>query len=311
MQFSMLKKGSTGESVLAWQRFLQTRGLNLEVDGQFGSNTDEATRAFQSTQGLEVDGKVGPKTFAKALELGFSLVDDDETDDETDDEDAVDGHGGPLGAEVEPDDPASVKPDPEFRPSIQDRRDFGARRFPADKHRRQREPDAKVNGIVLHQMAFSRGSDLRRYDGVTAHYVVMPDGQIGWLHGHDIWLPASNRFNATTIAVEFAGNLPSTRGRWWNPAKAGMHHLTPRQVSAGRFLLQHLKDHGVISHVFAHIQSAGANRANCPGPDIWSSIGQWGVETLGLDDGGPGFAIPHKHGMGLPIPDAWRTWGRS
>jgi hypothetical protein len=308
MKLTRLQRGSTGESVTDWQRFLVSQGIDIgTVDGKFGTNTDNGTRRFQSEHGLGVDGRVGPKTLAKALEHGFALVDEDEPEID-DDEDDPTGHGGPV-ADEDDDDPASVKPARDFVAVIEDRREFGEARFPAKKRhlRRHRDPSL-VKGLVLHQMAFSIGNDLRRYDNVTAHYVIMRDGQIAWLHGHDIWLPASNRpFNDTTIAVEFAGNLPSIRGRWWKPDKHGAHQLTPWQVGAGRFLIQHLVDTKVITHVFAHIQAGGPNRSNCPGPDIWSSVGQWAVEKLGLDDGGPGFVARPS---GLPIPDAWRTWGR-
>jgi hypothetical protein len=58
-----------------------------------------------------------------------------------------------------------------------------------------------------------------------------------------------------------------------------------------------------LTHVLAHRQSS-ATRENDPGPDIWSQVGQWAVDTLGLKDGGPGFKI----GSGNPIPEAWRKW---
>jgi hypothetical protein len=309
MKVSSLKLGSTGEFVIAWQRFLIEQGFQLDrVDGKFGPKTDEATRRYQSAHGLDVDGKVGPKTFAQALANGFTLIDDDDTDDEGDEDDA-DGHGGALGT-TEDDDLGSVRPDPDFAATIEDRRDFGALRLPSKKVRGPRRA-SDVTGLVLHQMGFSRGNDLRRYDGVTAHYVIMPDGQIGWLHEHEKALHASDKgFNPTTVACEFAGNLPSIRGRWHKPDLFGTQHLTPRQVSAGRFLVKHLANEGVITQVFAHIQAGGANRGNCPGPDIWSSVGQWAVQKLGLSDGGPGHVRENSSGMGLPIPDAWRTWGR-
>ena len=62
-----LKKGSEGERVENWQKFLNWyEGYGLKVDKKFGTLTKEATRDFQRDHGLVDDGVVGPKTIAKA-----------------------------------------------------------------------------------------------------------------------------------------------------------------------------------------------------------------------------------------------------
>lgn len=68
-QQPVLKLDSEGPDVRSLQTTLRglgytgTRGEPLLVDGDFGSNTDEAVRDFQRAHGLEpVDGKVGPDT---------------------------------------------------------------------------------------------------------------------------------------------------------------------------------------------------------------------------------------------------------
>lgn len=62
-----LKKGSTGIGVKNWQKFLNWYGAyGLIDDGKFGSLTKEATKAFQTANGLTPDGIVGPKTIEKA-----------------------------------------------------------------------------------------------------------------------------------------------------------------------------------------------------------------------------------------------------
>lgn len=62
-----LKKGSTGDRVKNWQKFLNWYGsFGLITDGKFGSLTKEATRAFQADNGLDDDGIAGPKTMEKA-----------------------------------------------------------------------------------------------------------------------------------------------------------------------------------------------------------------------------------------------------
>ena len=60
------KKGDKGEIVKQIQR-----ALHLLPDGIFGKITEEAVRAFQSENGLKVDGIVGPATLAK---LGIAVA---------------------------------------------------------------------------------------------------------------------------------------------------------------------------------------------------------------------------------------------
>lgn len=70
-----LKEGMRGPDVKAWQAFLKGRDFEVgAVDGFFGSKTATATRAFQESQGLEVDGAAGKSTLAKAGELGFRTL---------------------------------------------------------------------------------------------------------------------------------------------------------------------------------------------------------------------------------------------
>jgi peptidoglycan L-alanyl-D-glutamate endopeptidase CwlK len=70
-----LKLGMRGPDVLAWQTFLQARGLDLgRLDGQFGDKTVAATRLFQESQGLDIDGAAGKETLAKAGGLGFRTL---------------------------------------------------------------------------------------------------------------------------------------------------------------------------------------------------------------------------------------------
>jgi peptidoglycan hydrolase-like protein with peptidoglycan-binding domain len=44
-------------------RLLQQK-LGIAADGQFGSGTRNAVQNFQRSRGLDVDGVVGPKTWA-------------------------------------------------------------------------------------------------------------------------------------------------------------------------------------------------------------------------------------------------------
>ena len=57
----LLKNGSTGADVKALQELLNQLGAALDVDGQFGSKTESAVKAFQKKAGIKQDGKYGYK----------------------------------------------------------------------------------------------------------------------------------------------------------------------------------------------------------------------------------------------------------
>ena len=63
-----LKKGSKGDQVKLWQKFLNWYhpAWKLGVDGKFGNHTISATKAFQKNEKLTRDGVVGAKTLARA-----------------------------------------------------------------------------------------------------------------------------------------------------------------------------------------------------------------------------------------------------
>ena len=63
----LIKKGATGFAVVELQKRLNAASYEgktmLTVDGDFGSNTYNAVKAYQSDRGLEVDGEVGKNTW--------------------------------------------------------------------------------------------------------------------------------------------------------------------------------------------------------------------------------------------------------
>lgn len=64
-----LKLYSTGEWVVVLQSLLNAKNkAKLDVDGDFGVLTYSSVNKFQTAQGLERDGIVGPKTWAKLKE---------------------------------------------------------------------------------------------------------------------------------------------------------------------------------------------------------------------------------------------------
>lgn len=60
----MLRKGSRGTDVVAWQQVLQAAHYPVMDDGVFGDDTRKATIAWQEENGLKADGIVGPVTLA-------------------------------------------------------------------------------------------------------------------------------------------------------------------------------------------------------------------------------------------------------
>ena len=73
-----LKRGMKGDDVRELQKLLNKAGDNIEVDGDFGSETEEAVRVFQSRAGIRVDGIAGENTImalmAKDLPPAWSII---------------------------------------------------------------------------------------------------------------------------------------------------------------------------------------------------------------------------------------------
>lgn len=71
VELDVLQKGSKGEQVKTLQRILHSMGYALgsknPIDGDFGSKTDTAVKAYQKKNGLYVDGVVGQKTWNSLL----------------------------------------------------------------------------------------------------------------------------------------------------------------------------------------------------------------------------------------------------
>ena len=291
----------------------QALGLQLAVTGIMGAETRSAVRSFQRQRGLRASGIVGPDTeqaLGSACRPGPAQV---SPRDQTADDGPPESE---WGNEAEPEFGDFLGRVASGLGSAYDRvvdvvgGATGSRIIDltgtSEKSNRKGNRDAKtVYALVLHQMACCarRKDPLRSYLNIKSHFAILRDGTILQLHPISALLWASNGFNARSVAVEFAGNFPSTQGKWWQGDKFGRDRPTQAQFEAGRYLIRYLIRTMGLTHVLAHRQSS-STRENDPGPDIWSQVGQWAVDKLGLKDGGPGFKI----GSGNPIPDAWRTW---
>ena len=62
-----LRRGDDGDDVRAIQEVLNKKGAGLTVDGKYSSATAAAVRDFQTKNGLQVDGEVGPETRKKLV----------------------------------------------------------------------------------------------------------------------------------------------------------------------------------------------------------------------------------------------------
>lgn len=62
-----IRQGAAGWTVRDLQQRLGRAGFPVEIDGDFGPETDAAVRAYQTSKGLRADGVVGPDTWRKIL----------------------------------------------------------------------------------------------------------------------------------------------------------------------------------------------------------------------------------------------------
>lgn len=173
-----------------------------------------------------------------------------------------------------------------------------------------------ITSLVLHHMAYkskdNQGnySNPKTYLGVGAHFCVMLDGRIMQHHPVSRFIWHSNCTSPRSVGVEFEGNFPDIKGKWWYPTdkkngkkiKINEDRPTQAQFESGKFLLVYLKLVIGLKNVLVHRQSS-KDRENDPGPEIWFNVGEWGLANLGLSDGGKDF----KCGTGNPIPEQWRN----
>ncbi len=75
----MLRLGSNNDEVTLLQKNLNKLGYQIDIDGDFGPQTEKAVKSFQYLNWLSVDGIVGPKTKAEIeKKLNQPLISDSE-----------------------------------------------------------------------------------------------------------------------------------------------------------------------------------------------------------------------------------------
>ena len=63
----LVRRHDHGHPVETLQYLLRHHGHDLVVDGDFGPDTEAAVHAFQTSEGLTVDGIVGPQTWGAVI----------------------------------------------------------------------------------------------------------------------------------------------------------------------------------------------------------------------------------------------------
>ena len=226
----------------------------LPIDGVMSEDVRNIVRSFQQQQNLTVTGIVGPDT-AAALQAACSGGQPAAAA-PPDAPPAPDAGGAPDAAGGAPPDapPADGAAPGEFEmegffgdffgrvgkdigdaagrltDTISDIAGAGIIDLTAksDKSLRKGARDLKkVKQLVLHQMAccFKPADPLKRFLTINAHFAITSDGRILQLHPIEQLLWASNGFNGSSVAVEFAGNFPTRRA---------IGGKAPRMVETGR-----------------------------------------------------------------------------
>lgn len=175
-----------------------------------------------------------------------------------------------------------------------------------------RRPWSKVTGICLHQTACVLGERPGRWDTVGCHVGITRSGQVIWLHDFNRKVIHGHGWNNQTVGFEidglYAGIQGDPRTVWDDRStkirEVGME-LPEVQAEAVRQAIRWVhaevaRNGGKLTKLVAHRQSTDDRRTD-PGSEIWQRVALPMSAELGLDDGGPGFAI----GKGQPIPREW------
>jgi hypothetical protein len=73
--YPVLARGSRGDLVVWAQEHLKGAGESIHVTGVYGSGTVLAVKHFQTSEGLDADGRIGAKTWRRLLAVTPKMVD--------------------------------------------------------------------------------------------------------------------------------------------------------------------------------------------------------------------------------------------
>lgn len=280
-----MKLGSRGQAVKAVQDLLLARGLPLPkwgADGDLGWETWTALMFFAQSIGLEwQDAETGEGHVPKAVL------------------DALRGEAKPGGGTVLPAIDTS---------DVVDRRHT----HPLLKGRPTPRRPPRVTGIVLHQTATKLGDRPARYDNVACHLAVTPNGTIVYVNDVLAHVWHAHGGNSFTIGIEIDGRFEGVEGNirtLWGHTKG----VTPTpfrsvQVEAARRAVQLAVEYAraagcEVTKLYAHRQFSN-QRVSDPGSAIWSRVGVWAREELGLVT-----PLSYTKDTGKPIPVEWDPMG--
>lgn len=183
---------------------------------------------------------------------------------------------------------------------------------PERKHVKGLRQWKDIDSIVLHQTGcIFQGSPFSVWNSVPIHVAVPRRGEgLGkFVKVNDLQavLWHAQGFNKNSIGIEIEGNFCGIAGdlrTHWKKG-GGPHELLAEQVAAARAAVRWITkcaeaSGSRISYIYAHRQSSGDRIAD-PGQAIWTHVGRWAIDQLGLFSGGVNYHI----GNGAPIPDAW------
>lgn len=264
-----------GAAVKRLQEQLGILAIEVDIDGIYGKNTEDAVKMLQQLTGMRQDGVFGPKT-KRALEQvidakyrsvilhdKFELIDISKN------------HKLPRLAD-------------------------GTRPF------------SKIDGVTMHQTGCEMPKEPMGWSRVNAHYGLTQEGRPILINEPEIFIWHAQGLSMRSIGVEIEGNFPGIEGNvktLWKGG-GGPHSLSKDMIQGSltikddierRFKEQNQR----WKYIFAHRQSHATKMAD-PGQEIWLKIALNWAELTGCK------AQPEfKTKKGLPLPQQWGPYESS
>jgi hypothetical protein len=149
---------------------------------------------------------------------------------------------------------------------------------------------SSIDKVVLHTAGVD-GLHPDRWLGVPTHGAVADDATVVLCHELTAYLYAAHELNRRSVSIEVAGNRT----------------ISAEQVEPGRALIRYyveqLREHHDRPLYLSPHRHGHSSRGNDCDAAIWRELGEWAIDTLGLQLGEP-------VGSGRPIPASWWSPGR-